>query len=113
MRRRVAFSVCLIALAFFPMAALARGPQGGSIAPVITFAVDESRLVTLLGARPPVAPDSRYDLGRVDDALQLDNLLLALKRSPENEARLERLIDAMHDAKVAAIPSLADGASIG
>jgi subtilase family serine protease len=98
MRRHIALFVCLVALASIPAVAFAQG-RAASTPPVITAPVDESRLVTLVGTTPPVALHSPYDLGRADDGLQLDNLLLVLKRSPENEARLERLIDAMHDAK--------------
>jgi subtilase family serine protease len=65
--------------------------------PVITAPVDETQLVILKGNTPPAALDSRNDRGVVDDSLRLDHLLLKLKRAPDTEARLEALIETMHN----------------
>ena len=65
--------------------------------PLITAPVDETQLATLEGNTPPAALDSRNDRGAVDDSLPLDHLLLTLKRAPETEARLEALIESMHN----------------
>jgi hypothetical protein len=88
-------NACCLGLVFvtlFPAAVLAQEPKS-----VITIPVDETQLVTLTGNIPSATLDSRNDRGRVDDALTLDHMLLLLKRTPENEALLESLIDAMHD----------------
>jgi subtilase family serine protease len=84
----IAFNLIAIALL------VPKGAFAGSPRTVITGPVDESRLVTLLGNTPVV--DAQSDLGRVSDTLQLDHLLLVLKRAPEVQADLQRLIDAMH-----------------
>jgi subtilase family serine protease len=80
-------SFCLLSIA-----ALADSPK-----PIITAAIDESRLVTLSGNTPPAALQAANDRGPVADDLRFDHLLLALKGSPESEAGLAKLIDDMHN----------------
>jgi subtilase family serine protease len=82
----------LIFLAVCSTAALAQTPE-----PVITEPVNESQRVTLEGNTPPAALYAENDRGPVADGLQLDHLLLTLKRAPETEARLRQLIDSMHN----------------
>jgi subtilase family serine protease len=65
--------------------------------PVITTAIDESRLVTLEGNTTAAALEAKNDRGPVDDQLRLDHLLLVLKPAEETEARFQQLIDAMHN----------------
>ena len=66
-------------------------------APVlITQAIDESKLATLEGNTHPAAT-AENDRGRVDDSLVLDHVLLLLKRSPEQEQALAKLLDQLHD----------------
>jgi subtilase family serine protease len=65
--------------------------------PIITTPIDESKLVTLFGNTTAAALQVRNDRGPVADDLTFDHLLLTLKRAPETEARLEKLIDAMHN----------------
>ncbi|HKI26309.1 MAG TPA: protease pro-enzyme activation domain-containing protein, partial [Candidatus Sulfotelmatobacter sp.] len=64
--------------------------------PMIVRPVDESQLVTLEGNTPPAALHAENDRGAVADAMRFDHLLLALKGSPESEARLAQLIEDMH-----------------
>jgi hypothetical protein len=60
--------------------------------------VDDTRLVTLTGNTHPMARPS-YDQGLVDPQLPMERIVLALKRSPEQEAALEQLIAELYDPK--------------
>jgi subtilase family serine protease len=64
---------------------------------LITSPIDESQLVSLAGNTTAAALIPQNDRGPVADNLAFDHLLLLLKRAPETEARLEKLIDAMHN----------------
>jgi subtilase family serine protease len=92
MRLRFALILSLICLGLSPIAAVAQTPK-----PALTAAVNESELVTLGGNTPAAALNSENDRGPVADEMQLDHMLLALKRSPEVEAQLQQLIEAMHN----------------
>ncbi len=60
--------------------------------PVITQGIDESKLTTLAGTvRPEVNP--RNDLGPVPDYFPIEHMLLQLKRSVEQERKLEKYIE--------------------
>ena len=86
----------LVALAFCSLLPFqARAEE--NVAPLlITQAVDESKLTTLEGnTRPEAKP--RYDRGRVPDSLPIEHLFLLLKRSPQRERDLEKLIDDLHN----------------
>ncbi|MFZ0481179.1 MAG: choice-of-anchor D domain-containing protein [Terriglobales bacterium] len=63
---------------------------------LITQNVDESKLVTLSGNTRPEAV-AKYDRGRVADNLQMDHMLLQLRRSPEQEQELQLFIDQLTD----------------
>ena len=89
----VLFASCIILCASSSFAAHA----DGSPAPVITNAIDESQLVTLTGNTTPAALRAGNDRGPVADNLLFDHLLLTLKPASETEARLEKLIDEMHN----------------
>jgi len=82
-----------------PMAGLVLALGAGAVAqtPVlITQAVDESKLATLAGnTRPEASPAN--DRGRVPDSTPIDHMLLQLRRSPQQEQALEKLIDQLHD----------------
>ncbi len=71
--------------------------QPGSPRAVIAKAIDEFQLVTLSGNTTPAALDPENDRGAVADNFFFDHLLLTLKRAPETEAQLVKLIDEMHD----------------
>jgi subtilase family serine protease len=91
-----------------PKAALAAALTGGSLfyfaaraqtsrrSPAITQAVDESKLVRLAGNVRREA-NSENDRGPVEDSLQLDHLLLQLKRPAETEAAAEQFLDSQQD----------------
>ena len=64
---------------------------------ILTAPIVEAERVVLEGNTPPAALQSENDRGPVADAMQLDHMLLALKRTPEIESSLQELIDEMHN----------------
>lgn len=73
--------------------------RASSFAPVgeVTGAqIDETQLVALAGNTRSVALNSENDRGPVEDDLQLDHMVLLLKRPAANEADLRKLVDALH-----------------
>ena len=84
------FALCL----FSTQLALAQQTQ--PVAPRITEAVDETKLVTLTGNTHRMA-QAKFDQGPAPDSLPLERLMLTLKRSPEQEAALRTLLDEQQD----------------
>src|ERR1700690_340582 len=98
MRNRIAVIFCLQFLSLFVFSGLFSKPASAQRSqPLIKEPIDDRKLVTLEGNTTPAAQDAENDRGRVDDNLALEHLLLTLKRSPADEARLAKRIDAMHD----------------
>jgi hypothetical protein len=64
--------------------------------PLITQPIDESRLTTLKGNTHPLARPV-FDLGTAPATLPMARMLLVLKRSPEQEAALRKLLDDQQD----------------
>ena len=64
--------------------------------PLITQPVDESNLTTLRGNTYPLAR-AEFDLGTAPATLPMERMLLVLKRSPEQEAALDKLLDDQQD----------------
>jgi hypothetical protein len=64
---------------------------------ILTAPIVEAERVVLEGNTPPAALQAENDRGPVADAMQFDHMLLALKRTPEIEASLQKLIDDMHN----------------
>ncbi len=58
--------------------------------------IDESKLVTLRGNTHPLARPE-YDRGAVDPQTALQKMILVLRRSPEQEAALEALMERQQD----------------
>ena len=65
--------------------------------PILTRPVVETQRVVLEGNTPSPALSAENDRGPVADTMRLDHMLLALKRAPETEAALQKLIDEMHN----------------
>ncbi len=63
---------------------------------LITQAVDESQLTTLKGNTHPLARPE-FDLGTAQASLPMQRMLLVLKRSPEQETALRKLLDDQQD----------------
>jgi subtilase family serine protease len=91
MRKFLAISLSSVLVVLSATAA-----SGQNARALITDRIVESDSVTLEGNTPPAALNSVDDRGAVDDALQLEHMLLVLKRPAESEAALRKLIDAMH-----------------
>ena len=64
--------------------------------PLITQAVDETQLTTLKGNVHPLARP-QFDLGTAPASLPMQRMLLVLKRSPEQESALRKLLDDQQD----------------
>lgn len=88
------FLPCLGSLALLLLAssvALEARPAG-VVPSVLHAAIDESRRVTLTGNVHPLARRQQFDQGPAPQDLQMDRMLLVLKRSPEQEAALAQLL---------------------
>lgn len=69
-----------------------------NIPPRITEAVNEAKLVVLLGGTRPEAIREN-DRGPAPDGLRMEHMFLQLRRSVEQERALDQLIDQLHDRK--------------
>jgi subtilase family serine protease len=93
MRRPLTLSLVVsLFVVFTPSLPIVLRAQIGTIGPQITEPVDETRLTVLKGNTHPLARvDS--DRGPAPSDLAMDRMLLVLKRSPQQEAALENLLD--------------------
>jgi hypothetical protein len=95
-------AVILVAGIFWttPLCQLALGQEatGNTAAPqpLITQPIDESQLTTLKGNTHPLARPE-FDLGTAPASLPMQRMLLVLKRSPEQEFALTKLLDNQQD----------------
>ena len=64
--------------------------------PLITQPVDESQRTTLSGNTYPLARPE-FDVGTAPASLPMERMLLVLKRSPEKEFALRKLLDDQQD----------------
>ena len=87
--------VCALCL-FFAQLGLAQS-QAPAVAPRITEAVDNAKLVTLAGNTHALAKP-QYDRGPAPDSMPLRRLMLVLKRSPQQESALRTLLDQQQDS---------------
>ena len=76
-------------LVLFPLVAPA---QQSSVPNRITEAIDETKLTLLKGNTHRLARPE-FDRGSAPSVLALDRMLLVLRRSPEQEAALQILLD--------------------
>ncbi|MGB8988182.1 MAG: protease pro-enzyme activation domain-containing protein [Candidatus Sulfotelmatobacter sp.] len=67
-------------------------PQISIAQPLITQPVDEGQLTVLKGNTHPLAKPA-FDLGTAPATLPMQRMLLVLKRSPQQEAALRKLLD--------------------
>jgi len=91
-------AVCLLTFGL-PNQALAQDATQSNApqrTPLITEAVDESQLTLLAGNTHPLAR-AEYDLGSAPATLPMERMLLVLKRSPEQESALRRILDDQQD----------------
>ena len=96
----VCFVACVIALfsgaLSFAQTAGAIAPGTAGPLPLITQPVDESQLTILKGNTHPLARPV-YDMGKAPADLPMNRMLLVLKRSPEQEYALRKLLDDQQD----------------
>ena len=78
-----------------------------TVRPLITEAVDEARLTTLKGNTHPLARPE-FDLGTAPADLPMQRMLLVLKRGPDQETALRKLLDDQQDKSVAELPQVAN-----
>jgi len=93
----LAISVAVV-LTLAPPARGQEAAQSGSTAahPLITQTVDEAQLTTLKGNTHPLARPE-FDLGTAPASLPMQRMLLVLKRSPDQETVLRKLLDDQQD----------------
>jgi hypothetical protein len=90
------FSRILVLFAFISLLPVRSFAQTSPAAARITRAVDESQLAVLKGNTYPLAR-AQYDRGPAPSSLPMNRMLLVLRRSPEQEAALEQLLDQQQD----------------
>lgn len=111
MRNRVVLTLALVAttallapVCSVPLRAQDSGGESDSALStrhaLITQAVDEAQLTTLRGNTHPLARP-QFDLGTAPASLPMERMLLVLKRSPEQETALRKLLDDQQDKKSA------------
>jgi subtilase family serine protease len=84
-------SKLLLSTIFLSFSALCASAQTNDAVPRITQAVDESRLTVLRGNTHPLARPE-FDRGPAPSNLPMERMLLVLKRSPQQEAALEKFM---------------------
>jgi hypothetical protein len=89
----IALVICVPSLA---QQLSANQPPSQAPRPLITRPVDEAQLTVLKGNTHPLARPE-FDLGTAPAMLPMQRMLLVLKRSPEQESALEKLIDDQQD----------------
>ncbi|MGC2333298.1 MAG: S53 family peptidase [Candidatus Acidiferrales bacterium] len=81
----------LLAFALFSLVALRASAQVTEAQPRIAAAVDDTKLTVLHGNTYPLAR-AQFDRGPAPDNLPMQHMLLVLKRSPAQEAALEKFL---------------------
>ncbi|MGA8269544.1 MAG: S53 family peptidase [Candidatus Acidiferrales bacterium] len=86
------FAQAVLAVAAFAFMAFSAAAQNSSVAPQITQAINEGKLVTLHGNTPPQATTAN-DRGAIAYDTRMEHMLLQLQRSPQQERALREYID--------------------
>jgi subtilase family serine protease len=87
---------CLLSCLLFLLAAVPAFSQQVSPQPLITQPIDESQLTTLKGNTHPLA-QPQFDIGVAAPDMPLQRMLLVLKRSPQQDFALSKLLDNQQD----------------
>ena len=82
--------------AFISIAALTTPAQTNQARSLVTAPVNEGQMVTRLGTTHPLAR-AEFDRGLAPDSLPMDNMMLGLKRTPEQDAALATLLREQQD----------------
>jgi hypothetical protein len=91
------FSVALILLSQ-PMFASAHSGAAAAVPERVTQQVNDAQTITLSRNTRPEA-NALNDRGAVSDSMDVEHILLLLQRSPEQEQKLDKLINQMNDKK--------------
>jgi Pro-kumamolisin, activation domain/Bacterial Ig-like domain (group 3) len=98
--QRPALLAVLVGLALTALAqdqaTIASSTSSNYVRALITQPVDETRVTTLKGNTHPLARP-QFDVGGAPGNLPLDRMLLVLKRTPEQQAALTKLLDDQQD----------------
>lgn len=93
----ISFRFCIAFLALFSLILSNRAfAQQKYIPQRVNEPVDDSRRIVLKGSVHPMAR-SQYDVGAAPSDLPMERMLLVLKRSPEQQAALSKLLDDQQD----------------
>ena len=87
------FRALVLAILFWSSTTFA---QKSAVAPRITAAIDDAKLTVLKGNTHPLAR-AEFDRGQAPANHRLDRMLLVLKRSPEQQQALHKLLDEQQD----------------
>ena len=96
MRTRHITSQLLVLFAFIFAAALAAPAQTNQPKSLVTKPIDESQMIVLHGNTHPLAT-AEFDRGAAPASLPMENMLLVLKRSPDQETALQTLLRDQQD----------------
>jgi subtilase family serine protease len=89
-------SLAVIACAFtLNLASHAEAAGSKTARPMITSKIDETKLVTLEGNTRSAARNSKNDRGPVADDFKLDGMQMLLKRSPEQQAAFDKIVEGL------------------
>jgi len=83
-------------LAFLSVGALVTPAQTNQARSMVTQPVNESQMVMRSGSTHPLAR-AEFDRGLAPDSLPMDNMMLGLKRTPEQDAALATLLREQQD----------------
>jgi len=83
-------------LAFLSLGALATPAQSNQARSLVTQPVNESQMVLRSGSTHPLAR-AEFDRGLAPDSLPMDNMMLGLTRTPEQDAALATLLREQQD----------------
>ena len=100
LRRILRFSACALLAGLVlssPMSSMAQAFDGTPVASRIIAAINPYQRVTLRGNTPAIA-QAQYDQGALSDDTPVNNVVLVLKRSDEQETALKQLLGQMHSA---------------
>ena len=86
----------LALLAFLSIAALSTPAQTNQARSMVTQPVNENQMVVRSGSMHPLAR-AEFDRGLAPDSLPMDNMMLGLKRTPEQDAALATLLREQQD----------------
>ncbi|MGA3212839.1 MAG: protease pro-enzyme activation domain-containing protein, partial [Terriglobales bacterium] len=102
MKRTVMIVLVLLSIAVSALPGFAETQSNAGCTPLaiarISGGVDDDVRIALPGNVHPLAR-AEFDLGRVDDALLMEHIIMVLRRTPTQELALQTRIDQMHNRR--------------